>query len=224
MNQSEANEEASNLIPNLHPPTSSPGLSPKKVGWRPTHFLREKPWGRGYPPPTPSQPLWDVNEEQRISRGKGKWKKKWKRTKAWFLAGKVLLKSVVKNLWGMVWRISLLKSSRQLLNVKVSLRSRRLEVVGTRKNGRARKRHACLPRARPVFLTICTAASYLPLLLIQNISPILIGYKDSRNSPKPATDDHIWKNFAIIEPMTSKVQPSWEGERRGPGMRLLFAG
>ena len=150
MNQSEANEEASNLIPNLHPPTSSPGLSPKKVGWRPTHFLREKPWGRGYPPSTPSQPLWDVNEEQRISRGKGKWKKKWKRTKAWFLAGKVLLKSVVKNLWGMVWRISLLKSSRQLLNVKVSLRSRCLEVVGTRKNGRARKRHACLPRA-PVF-------------------------------------------------------------------------
>ena len=75
-----------------------------------------------------------------------------------------------------------------------------------------------------MFLTIYTAASYLPLLLIQNISPILIGYKHSRNSPKPATDDHIWKNFAIIEPMTSKVQPSCEGEKRGPGMRLLFAG
>ena len=118
----------------------------------------------------------------------------------------------------------MLKSSRQLVNVKVSLRSRRLEVVGTRKNGRARKRHACLPRARPVFLTIYTAASYFPLLFIQNISPILIGYKHSRNSPKPATDDHIWKNFAIIEPMTSKVQPSCEGEKRGPGMRLLFAG
>ena len=51
----------------------------------------------------------------------------------------------------MVWRISLLKSSRQLLNVKVSLRSWRLEVVGTRKNGRARKRHARgdTPRVSP---------------------------------------------------------------------------
>ena len=29
----------------------------------------------------------------------------------------------------------------------LSLRSRRLEVVGTRKNGRGRRRHACLPRA-----------------------------------------------------------------------------
>ena len=37
------------------------------------------------------------------------------------------------------------------------MRSRRLEVVGTRKNGRARRRHArgdfaCLPRARPFSL------------------------------------------------------------------------
>ena len=148
------------LYPTSTPQARPQGFSPKN-GWRPTHFLREKPWGRGYPPPTPSQPLWDVNEEQRISRGKGKWKKKWKRTKAWFLAGKVLLKSVVKNLWGMVWRISLLKSSRQLLNVKVSLRSRRLEVVGTRKNGRARKRHACLPRARPFSLSPTTSKRLL---------------------------------------------------------------
>ena len=40
----------------------------------------------------------------------------------------------------------------------VSLRSRRLEVVGTRKNGRARRRHACLPRARPYSLSPATYA------------------------------------------------------------------
>ena len=40
----------------------------------------------------------------------------------------------------------------------VSLRSRRLEVVGTRKNGRARRRHACLPRARPYSLSPVTYA------------------------------------------------------------------
>ena len=33
-----------------------------------------------------------------------------------------------------------------------SLRSRRLEVVGERENGRVRERHACLPLARPFFL------------------------------------------------------------------------
>ena len=43
-----------------------------------------------------------------------------------------------------------------------SLRSRRLEVVGTRKNGRARRRHAslaCLPRARPFSLSPATQAT-----------------------------------------------------------------
>ena len=35
--------------------------------------------------------------------------------------------------------------------VENSLRSRRLEVVGERKNGRARGRHACLLLARPFF-------------------------------------------------------------------------
>ena len=49
----------------------------------------------------------------------------------------------------------------------VSLRSRRLQVVGTRKNGRARRRHArgeeapsplaCLPRARPFSLSPATS-------------------------------------------------------------------
>ena len=34
-----------------------------------------------------------------------------------------------------------------------SLRSRRLEVVGKRNNGRARRRHACLPRVRPFSLS-----------------------------------------------------------------------
>ena len=30
----------------------------------------------------------------------------------------------------------------------------------------------------------------------------------THNSPQPATDNQIWKNFAFNEPMTSKVQPS----------------
>ena len=38
------------------------------------------------------------------------------------------------------------------LQDKPSLRSRRLEVVGTRKNARERRRHACLPRACPFSL------------------------------------------------------------------------
>ena len=46
-----------------------------------------------------------------------------------------------------------------------SLRSRRLEVVGTRKNGRARRRHAtplaCLPRARPFSLSLATSKRLL---------------------------------------------------------------
>ena len=52
-----------------------------------------------------------------------------------------------------------------------SLRSRRLEVVGTRKNGRARRRHArgeeapsplaCLPRARPFSLSPATSKRLL---------------------------------------------------------------
>ena len=45
-----------------------------------------------------------------------------------------------------------------------SLRSRRLEVVGTRKNGRARRHprgHACLPRARPFSLSPTTSKRLL---------------------------------------------------------------
>ena len=38
-----------------------------------------------------------------------------------------------------------------------SLRSRRLEIVATRKNARERRRHACLPRARPLLPSPCYA-------------------------------------------------------------------
>ena len=41
----------------------------------------------------------------------------------------------------------------------VSLRSRRLEVVGTRENGRVRGRHACLLLARLFFLVPATQAN-----------------------------------------------------------------
>ena len=40
------------------------------------------------------------------------------------------------------------------------------------------------------------------LLFIQNISPILIGYKHTFDWPQPVTDDQIWKNFDFNEEMT----------------------
>ena len=42
-----------------------------------------------------------------------------------------------------------------------SLRSRRLEIVVTRKNARERRRHACLPRARPFSLPPATSKPLL---------------------------------------------------------------
>ena len=42
-----------------------------------------------------------------------------------------------------------------------SLRSRRLEIVATRKNARERRRHACLPRARPFSLPPATSKPLL---------------------------------------------------------------
>ena len=54
-----------------------------------------------------------------------------------------------------------------------SLRSRRLEVVGERENGRARGRHACLLLARPFFLVPTTSKRLLRrlqrVLLFRNI-------------------------------------------------------
>ena len=101
------------------------------------------------PPPPHPQPTLMGCSGTKNKQGKGKMKKQnGNETKHGSLREKkIILKSIARNIWGMVWRIGLLKSSRQLPNVKVNLRSRRLEVVGTRKNGCAR-RHACLPRAR----------------------------------------------------------------------------
>ena len=45
------------------------------------------------------------------------------------------------------------------------LRSRRLKVVGTRKKGRARRRHACPPRAHPFFLSPATQANKLNFVI-----------------------------------------------------------
>ena len=42
-----------------------------------------------------------------------------------------------------------------------TLRSRRLEIVATRKNARERRRHACLPRARPFSLPPATSKPLL---------------------------------------------------------------
>ena len=45
-------------------------------------------------------------------------------------------------------------------------------------------------------------------IILSKYFPILIGQKHTHNSPQLAADDKIWKNFAINEPMTSKVQLS----------------
>ena len=60
------------------------------------------------------------------------------------------------------------------ITAHISLRSRRLEVVDTRKNGRARRRHArgevaplaCLPRARPFSFSPTTSKR-----LLRRLSP-----------------------------------------------------
>ena len=61
------------------------------------------------------------------------------------------------------------KLSRKLI---ISLRSRRLEVVGERENGRARGRHACL-LARPFFLVPTTSKRLLRRLANNDITTIL---------------------------------------------------
>ena len=62
------------------------------------------------------------------------------------------------------------KLSRKLI---ISLRSRRLEVVGERENGRARGRHACLLLARPFFLVPTTSKRLLRRLANNDITTIL---------------------------------------------------
>ena len=50
-----------------------------------------------------------------------------------------------------------------------TLRSSRLEVVGTRKNRPARRRHACLPRARPFSISPTTSKR-----LLLSLTPFLL--------------------------------------------------
>ena len=63
---------------------------------------------------------------------------------------------------------------------KVSLRRRRLEVVGERENGRARGRHACLLLARPFFL-VPTTSKHLLRRLPQSRQFIIIRYSSINN-------------------------------------------
>ena len=60
-----------------------------------------------------------------------------------------------------------LRNVKYIRSYDVSLRSRRLEVMGTRKNGRARRRHplACLPRAHPFSLSPAISKGLLRRLL-----------------------------------------------------------
>jgi len=51
-----------------------------------------------------------------------------------------------------------------VVNEGYSLRSRRLEVMGARKNGRAGRRHAWLPRGRPFSLAPTSSKRLLPRL------------------------------------------------------------
>ena len=49
----------------------------------------------------------------------------------------------------------------------ISLRSRRLEVLGAKKTWRARGRHACLPLARPFFIVPTTSIYYI--IVFENV-------------------------------------------------------
>ena len=74
-----------------------------------------------------------------------------------------------------------------VISLLASLRSRHLEVVGTRKKGRARRRHACLPRARPFSLTPTTSKRLLRRLIISlRESFLLVGVtiKHARAAPE----------------------------------------
>ena len=91
MNQSKANEEASNLIPQLDSPP-------------------------------PANPYGMFRNGEQAGEREIEEKKNGNETKHGSLQeNKILLKSIARNIWGMGSTISLLKSSRQLLNVKVNL-------------------------------------------------------------------------------------------------------
>ena len=87
-----------------------------------------------------------------------------------------------------------------------SLRSRRLEVVGTRKNGRAKRRHArgegapsplaCLPRARPFSLSPTTSKRLLRRLaqLWGAISVALL----RRTTSKPGKFTNFKVLFSVV--------------------------
>ena len=49
----------------------------------------------------------------------------------------------------------------------------------------------------PQNFTFILAHKAIKLLFIENMPSILIGWKHTHNSPYPATDDQIWKNFAF---------------------------
>ena len=83
-----------------------------------------------------------------------------------------------------------------------SLRSRGLEVVGTRKHGRARRRHACLPRARPFSLSPTTSKRLLHrlqrVLLFRNICKPEEGWYGQLKYCYEKTIYVVLNSFAVV--------------------------
>ena len=93
------------------------------------------------------------------------------------------------------------------------LRSRRLELVSARKNGRARGRHACLPLTRPFFLALTASKRLLrrlPTILLPCfgeercvILPLWRGaFRDGRNrellySSRPLIDNNDFNQVGV---------------------------
>ena len=85
------------------------------------------------------------------------------------------------------------------LGTSDSLRSRRLEVVGTRKNGRAKRRHACLPHARPFSLSPTTSKRLLRRLDFREQIQLSVGARLELAC--------AWKHLRLeIEPRTITAQ------------------
>ena len=74
-----------------------------------------------------------------------------------------------------------------VISLLASLRSRRLELVGTRKNGRARRRHARPPRARPFSVSPTTSKRLLRRPVISLLESFLLGGVTIRHARSRAT-------------------------------------
>ena len=84
----------------------------------------------------------------------------------------------------------------------LSLRSRRLEVVGTRKNRRARRRHTCLPCARPFSLSPTTSKRLLRRLSLAMLTgrrlALMARYAQNISHPRGGEEGIQMQSFVTV--------------------------